>query len=884
MKVHISPWSPEIERTNGVAQVLYAQYKLLPEFGIELVQNPEEADVIAAHITADHLKEVHVLHLHGLLYTADTQYGPYPDSDHALNKKIIEAARRARAITMPSEWASMPFKRDMRITPEVIPNGVWLDEWEPKEHKGYVLWAKNRADNICNPQDAYELATMGTPVVSTFAPTNIRQLPPNFYVTGKLPFEEMKALLSHAEMYLSTTKENNSLAVWEAMAAGVPVLGYDYGGNSEQVRHRVDGYLARPGDLQDLFSGWEFIKANRATLSRAARERAQGYDWRNIIQRYADLYQRTFSLRNNEKYGVAVVVTSYNYGKYLGAALDSLLNQTFKPAEIVVVDDGSTDNTTEIAKTFEAQGVKVITQKNQGVAAARNNGIAATKSELLICLDADDQLQPTYIEKMREAFVSDPALGVAYSDMALLKEDGSVQTGVFTSDFKWEVQAKGGERPQNCVPCAAMFRKSMWQRSGGYIQKYHPAEDAEFWARGLSLGFKAVKASQEPLFIYRTHHDSAYNSNPIKRIDIYHPWMNDRLYPMAAPAQNAPVIRSYSEPLVTVVIPVGPGHAKFVPDALESLIGQTFRDWKVVVIWDGLVQDRPNAPEAHLKSMEERAYLANLMKTTYPFATYKETIGLQGAGYTRNCGLERVKTPLVLWLDADDTLHTQALEKMLYQYGKTGQYVYADYRNVEPDGSSVVRNSPEYQQDAWHAHALHPVTVLMETEHAREVGGFDQEMSGFEDWDFFAKLAVKGYCGVRWPEPLLNYRLHTGQRRNNAHTKQDELIGLIKGRYERILTEGKQMACCGGSPQIVKQVQDALQAEAGLISSHTGLRAEGGKIKMEYVGENQAPNGSFNVNGHRYIGANNPEQKYVWAWPEDVEQLVMSARWRQSFA
>jgi hypothetical protein len=238
----------------------------------------------------------------------------------------------------------------------------------------------------------------------------------------------------------------------------------------------------------------------------------------------------------------------------------------------------------------------------------------------------------------------------------------------------------------------------------------------------------------------------------------------------------------------------------------------------------------------------------------------------------------------VLWLDADDTLHPQALEKMLYQYGKTGQYVYADYRNVEPDGSSVVRNSPEYQQDAWHAHALHPVTVLMETEHAREVGGFDQEMSGFEDWDFFAKLAVKGYCGVRWPEPLLNYRLHTGQRRNNAHTKQDELIGLIKGRYERILTEGKQMACCGGSPQIVKQVQDALQAEAGLISSHTGLRAEGGKIKMEYVGENQAPNGSFNVNGHRYIGANNPEQKYVWAWPEDVEQLVMSARWRQSFA
>ena len=97
---------------------------------------------------------------------------------------------------------------------------------------------------------------------------------------------------------------------------------------------------------------------------------------------------------------VSIIIPCYNYGQYVEEAIDSVLNQTIKNIEIIVVDDGSTDpNTIKILKNLKKPKTKIIHQENQTQAIARNNGIKISKGKYICCLDADDKLEPTYLEE-----------------------------------------------------------------------------------------------------------------------------------------------------------------------------------------------------------------------------------------------------------------------------------------------------------------------------------------------------------------------------------------------------------------------------------------------------------------------------------------------------
>ena len=95
---------------------------------------------------------------------------------------------------------------------------------------------------------------------------------------------------------------------------------------------------------------------------------------------------------------VAVIIPCYKYGKVVERAIKSVLSQTKMPEEIIVIDDGSPDDgeTERVVKEFPQ--VKYIRQTNMGVASARNNGILETKSKYIVCLDADDAIEPEFIE------------------------------------------------------------------------------------------------------------------------------------------------------------------------------------------------------------------------------------------------------------------------------------------------------------------------------------------------------------------------------------------------------------------------------------------------------------------------------------------------------
>jgi glycosyltransferase involved in cell wall biosynthesis len=855
LRVHISPTVEQVLPDNGVGQVVHAQYKYLPNCGIELT-GPDNADVIASHIQQGDLPRVDVLMCHGL-YFSDIEHAPYQKWHREANQRIVDAARKAIAVTVPSRWVAEPFLRDMRITPHIIGHGVDLSEWPPVQHKGYVLWNKNRSGDACDPRPAFELAHRGALVVSTFAPEGT-QTPQTLTVIGAQPHEKMRSLVRHAEAYLATTRETFGIGTLEALAAGVPVIGFAHGGTAELVEHEVSGYLVPPGDIDGLLRGLEWVQAH-PEARQAARERASRYTWQAVMEQYASLYYEVAERRAKPS-RVSVVITNYNYGEYVSEAIESCRAQT-EPPEIIVVDDGSTDNSDQVLHGLD--GVTVITQHNQGVAAARNAGIARATGDYIICLDADDRLDHRYIEACKVALDADRGLGIAYSGLGLIQQDNSVSLNAWPPSFDWEAQTKPTNPPSNCIPCAAMFRREMWERAGGYKQVYAPAEDTEFFTRGLSVGYTALKVTDEPLFHYRIHHGSASRTKEYRRIDTWHPWMRDQRYPMAAPSTHPPIVKSYAAPLISVIIPCGSGHAKYLPAALDSLLGQTLRDWEVIVALNG----------GETFDMRE-----------YPFVRYAES--MSGPAEARNVGLEYARAPLTLFLDADDYLLPEALEKMARAYLESGKYIYTDWYSLRA-GEMQGHQVPEYEQKAWFYEGQHAITVLMETAHARGVQGFDTKMRGWEDWDFFVKLAVSGVCGQRYAEPLLVYRQDTGTIREKSLANKDELLAVLHDRYAAFVTGERQMStCCGGNADALLRAKQVLAEANGELPWSPPLEVQMGieeppVVRMEFTGPQKGAIPYIGrPSGRTYYGADNRFDKYQNVDPRDVDHLVSLGVWK----
>ena len=130
----------------------------------------------------------------------------------------------------------------------------------------------------------------------------------------------------------------------------------------------------------------------------------------------------------------------------------------------------------------------------------------------------------------------------------------------------------------------------------------------------------------------------------------WHPWVKDAKHPffsLASPRSLSHPARQYDEPVVSVIIPVGPGHENYLIDALDSLEAQTFRQWEAIVVND---------------SDEE---IDDKLKEAYPYVRWYWNGENLGAGSARNIGAEKARGPFLLFLDADDYLESSCLELML---------------------------------------------------------------------------------------------------------------------------------------------------------------------------------------------------------------------------
>ena len=209
---------------------------------------------------------------------------------------------------------------------------------------------------------------------------------------------------------------------------------------------------------------------------------------------------------------VSVVIPCHNYGKFLGEAVDSVLAQTWQDLEVIVVNDGSTDpDTIRTLDNLNRPRTRVIHQQNLKLPAARNTGIEAARGKYICCLDADDNLAPTYIEKCLLRLEIDGYDVCGSWQWNFGTEDKILEPGRFTF--------KNLLRSNHMVNCA-MFRRQLWESAGGFdISMTDGYEDWEFWIRLASLGARGT-VIPEPLFLYRKHGRSMIDSTLEKHAKI----------------------------------------------------------------------------------------------------------------------------------------------------------------------------------------------------------------------------------------------------------------------------------------------------------------------------------------------------------------------------
>ncbi len=210
-----------------------------------------------------------------------------------------------------------------------------------------------------------------------------------------------------------------------------------------------------------------------------------------------------------EQDAVAVIIPVYNGGLFLREALESALGQTRPPAEIIVIDDGSRDDSVDIARAYEAKDgrVKVVTQANAGVAAARNRAAELAASPLLAFLDQDDLWEPTKLERQVEELRRSPGAGVcvcASRILSQLEDPAATETVAGLS-----LPAADQVGPQlyerlRFQPSAVMIRRQAFLSVGGFDSTAQPCEDWDLWLR-LEQGGVSFAVVREPLLIYRFH-------------------------------------------------------------------------------------------------------------------------------------------------------------------------------------------------------------------------------------------------------------------------------------------------------------------------------------------------------------------------------------------
>lgn len=193
---------------------------------------------------------------------------------------------------------------------------------------------------------------------------------------------------------------------------------------------------------------------------------------------------------------VSVIIPCYNSSKYIIETLDSVYQQTYRNIEVVIIDDGSKDNSVEIIQNYISSkaNFRLIIQENTGQSIARSNAVEKSNGEFLFFLDSDDKIEKTYIQKCIEAFEKDSNLGIVYAKAKYFDAKNS----------EWKLPEFNIKKflLGNSIHISALIKREDFLKVGGFDKNLTFYEDWDLFISIIKLGRKAHRIN-EFLFFYR---------------------------------------------------------------------------------------------------------------------------------------------------------------------------------------------------------------------------------------------------------------------------------------------------------------------------------------------------------------------------------------------
>src|SRR3990167_5193279 len=743
MKICLLPNPPKSPQTGGVTQFLYGLAIEFNKLGHEIVFNPKEADVVHGHAFdgADHVY---------------TSHGVYPEPSD-INETLYNNIARADIVTAVSKWTADQFAH-LNVNARIINNGVDINSLSSLRRKpeGYVIWAKSGLTPVSNEHYFIELAKSRPDMrfMMTVAPNIL--IPRNVKVIGKQNYHDMMNYIAGASVYVSTGTENFPIQVLEAMALGVPVLAMPFGGVKE-----VNGIELS----ENLKDGLENCFINHDSMVRNQDRCIGEYNFEVISKKYIEAYKDAQRIKHTHK--VSVIIPVHNYASLVGRAIDSCLKQTEKPDEIIVIDDGSTDDIDKSIKPYTNK-VKFVKQKNAGVSATRNRGVKMSSGEFICCLDADDYLSPDFIKKAKKILIENKGVGIAYPGLLVTSDSGE------SADLEGMDYSFSKLKASNFIPCANLHRRVAFERCGGDKNINPSWEDYELWLNISEHGFYGKRVVGERLF-YRTHGHGrtgeemrGNHSNLLRaKVDGYHP----RLYGNSA--------------LVSFVIPCY-NQWNYLRDAVMSAWEQTYPHIEVIVVDDFSTEKDKSVYDKILSEFPNTRFL------------FRQTNG--GLSSARNTGIQNATGEWIVPLDSDDKVDKEFVSECMKVAYRGDKYAYTDIYvwHNEGRGPTEEYKSQEYSCKTLMTRHLHACTILISKKWVQGIGGYDENMrDGWEDYEFALRLAKAGQCGERIQKCLFYYRWRPNSMRQKAEQISQKINDYIWNKHSDLRKKGFEMACCG---------------------------------------------------------------------------------------
>lgn len=219
---------------------------------------------------------------------------------------------------------------------------------------------------------------------------------------------------------------------------------------------------------------------------------------------------------NNTQPKVSIIVPTYNRGNFIQEMIESVISQTYDNWELIIVDDGSTDNTAEIITPYISKKIHYYSLEHTGRSFARNFGISKSTGEFIAYLDSDDVFLPTKIEKQVKWLIEHSDDAMVYTSALQINDFGEYFPALYLAECSGDIYKKVAMfLPVTITLPSVLIRKEVQDKIGDFDEELDRFEDTDMWRR-VSRDYK-IHALMEPLLKVRTHQDNRLESlNPEK--------------------------------------------------------------------------------------------------------------------------------------------------------------------------------------------------------------------------------------------------------------------------------------------------------------------------------------------------------------------------------